>query len=168
MISKIWSQWWGLTRTDATGLNPHFFWLPINPLLGGSLERCDGMACGEIPPIELGRRWKKGCGRISPLPYLQATCNMQPPHPAQGSMSTLIERGWQILKYTGPCCDLGSTAYITENSVLKYFEPKSQHEYYEICHTISISVYIGCTDVHNTVWGRCWRDFPDAVFTSPS
>jgi hypothetical protein len=39
----------------------------FNPLLGGSLERCGGMACGEIPPIELGRRWKKGCGRISPL-----------------------------------------------------------------------------------------------------
>jgi hypothetical protein len=28
------------------------------------------------------------------------------------------------------CCDLGSTAYITENSVLYYFEPKSQHVSY--------------------------------------
>jgi hypothetical protein len=26
----------------------------LNPLLGGSLERCGSMACGEIPPIEIG------------------------------------------------------------------------------------------------------------------
>jgi hypothetical protein len=37
---------------------------------------------------------------------------------------------------------LGSTACITENPVLYYFEPKSQHEYYGIFHTLSISSYL--------------------------
>jgi hypothetical protein len=45
----------------------------LDPLLGGSLERCGGMACGEIPPIELGRGRKKGGWSDIPGPVLIAT-----------------------------------------------------------------------------------------------
>jgi hypothetical protein len=44
----------------------------FNPLLGGSLERRGGMACGEIPPIELGGGRKQGGWLDIPGPILIA------------------------------------------------------------------------------------------------
>jgi hypothetical protein len=44
----------------------------FNPLLGGSLERRGGMACGEIPPIELGGGRKQGGWLDIPGPVLIA------------------------------------------------------------------------------------------------
>jgi hypothetical protein len=53
---------------------------------------------------------------------------------------TLMWKGMANSVIYGTCCDLGSTEYITETSVLYYFEPKTQHVYNAICHTLSISV----------------------------
>jgi hypothetical protein len=57
----------------------------FNPLLGGSLERWNGTACGGIPPIELGRGRKKGGWADIPGPVLIASLHYAAtPPPALG------------------------------------------------------------------------------------
>jgi hypothetical protein len=44
-------------------------------------------------------------------------------------------------------------AYITEISMLHYFEPKSQHAYYGICYTLAISGGVKIFVFSIPVWG---------------
>jgi hypothetical protein len=68
-----------------------------------------------------------------------------------------IPRATQTILHSviyGTRCDFGSTAYITENSVLYYFEPKSQHVHYITEFGITLSISAGT--------------IPRATYTAPS